>query len=91
MQHFFDMLFLCVFHGFPGFPKVYVLPSLRSKIKDYARIQYMKRHNKRSAERRLLLTFHGRAPLIHEAYSDCAVRGELMKLSRTRNLQDGVS
>ena len=59
--------------------------------KDYARIQYMKRHNKRSAERRLLLTFHGRAPQIHEAYGECAVRGEVMKLSQTRSLQDGVS
>eukprot|EP00435_Cladocopium_sp_Y103_P051299 s1495_g15.t2 len=57
---------------------------------DYARIQYMKRHNKRSAERRLLLTFHGRAPQLHEAYGHCAVRGELMKLSRTRKLEDGV-
>eukprot|EP00971_Amphidinium_carterae_P130033 2575571-Amphidinium_carterae.1 len=29
---------------------------------DYARIQYMKLQNRPSAERRLLMTFHGRAP-----------------------------
>ncbi|CAJ1392536.1 unnamed protein product [Effrenium voratum] len=57
---------------------------------DYARIQYMKRHNKRSAERRLLMTFHGRAPEIHGAYSQCAVRGMLMKLGVRLGLEEGV-
>eukprot|EP00913_Durusdinium_trenchii_P002715 g2513.t1 len=57
---------------------------------DYARIQYMKSHNKRSAERRLLMTFHGRAPELHGAYSHCAARGALMQLGRARGLDEGV-
>lgn len=57
---------------------------------DYARIQYMKRYNKRSAERHLLMTFHGRAPESHNAYGDCAVRGELMKLGKRFGLSKGV-
>lgn len=58
---------------------------------DYARIQYMKSHNKRSAERRLLMTFHGRAPELHGAYSHCAARGALMQLGRARGLDEGVT
>eukprot|EP00439_Symbiodinium_sp_Y106_P051228 s765_g6.t2 len=42
---------------------------------DYARIQYMKSRNRRTADRRLLLTFHGRAPGAHDAYEECRVRG----------------
>ncbi|CAE8585336.1 unnamed protein product, partial [Polarella glacialis] len=57
---------------------------------DYARIQYMKRQNRRSAERRLLMTFHGRAPESHGAYGDCAVRGQLMKLGERFGIESGV-
>ena len=58
---------------------------------DYARIQYMKRHNKPSAERRLLMTFHGRAPELHGAYGNCVVRGDLTKLSQKWTLEAGVA
>eukprot|EP00929_Paragymnodinium_shiwhaense_P032577 TRINITY_DN18029_c1_g2_i3.p1 TRINITY_DN18029_c1_g2~~TRINITY_DN18029_c1_g2_i3.p1 ORF type:complete len:639 (-),score=90.92 TRINITY_DN18029_c1_g2_i3:704-2500(-) len=48
---------------------------------DYARIQYMRKQNKPSEERNLLLTFHGRAPGAHDAYHNCAVRGKIMEMA----------
>ena len=72
----------------PGHTEPGRLGSSHVGAKDYARIQYMKRHNKASAERRLLMTFHGRAPDLHVAYKHCAVRGDLMKLAR--QAQQGV-
>ncbi|CAE7874570.1 CNNM3, partial [Symbiodinium microadriaticum] len=38
----------------------------------------------------LLLTFHGRAPGAHDAYEECRVRGELMKLGKSAGLESGV-
>jgi len=49
---------------------------------DFARIQYMQKHNKASQERQLLATFHGRTPGAHEAYADCAVRAALLRLGQ---------
>merc|ERR1711963_782030 len=57
---------------------------------DYARIQYMKKHSRSLAERQLLVTFHGRGPAAHDAYEDCVVRGQLMKLGESFGLQNGV-
>lgn len=47
---------------------------------DHARKRYMLKHNRPSAERDLLLTFHGRHPGAHESYGGCAVRGAVMEL-----------
>eukprot|EP00927_Polykrikos_kofoidii_P011304 TRINITY_DN14786_c0_g2_i1.p1 TRINITY_DN14786_c0_g2~~TRINITY_DN14786_c0_g2_i1.p1 ORF type:complete len:651 (+),score=70.86 TRINITY_DN14786_c0_g2_i1:488-2440(+) len=49
---------------------------------DYARIEYMRKQNRPSESRRLLMTFHGRAPGGHEAYGNCAVRGDILALSK---------
>eukprot|EP00392_Amoebophrya_sp_AT5.2_P007891 g7910.t1 len=49
---------------------------------DYARIEYMKKQDKPSEARTMLLTFHGRAPGKHVAYSDCRVRGKVMQLEK---------
>lgn len=57
---------------------------------DYARIQYMKARNRPSAERRLLMTFHGRGPGTHGAYAACAVRGLLLQLGERLGLERGV-
>ncbi|CAD7946205.1 unnamed protein product [Amoebophrya sp. A120] len=48
---------------------------------DYARLEYMKKHDKPSQDRQLLATFHGRAPGGHTAYEHCAVRRKVMDLS----------
>lgn len=49
---------------------------------DYARIQYMRKQDRPSEERRLLMTFHGRHPGAHDAYGDCVVRGHIMELAK---------
>ncbi|CAD7968317.1 unnamed protein product, partial [Amoebophrya sp. A25] len=49
---------------------------------DYARMQYMRKHDKPTSERGMLMTFHGRAPGGHQAYGDCEVRGKVMELAR---------
>lgn len=47
---------------------------------DYARIEYLRKQSRPTEDRRLLMTFHGRAPGTHAAYGDCAVRGAIMGL-----------
>lgn len=47
---------------------------------DHARARYMLAHNMRTEERDILMTFHGRHPGIHDAYTGCEVRGKVMSL-----------
>lgn len=47
---------------------------------DFARIEYMRKQNRPTQERRLLMTFHGRSPGAHQAYGDCQVRGKIMEM-----------
>jgi hypothetical protein len=47
---------------------------------DYARLAYMRLHNRPSDERRLIATFHGRHGRLHQGYRYCTVRNELAAL-----------
>lgn len=48
---------------------------------DHARASEMLLHNRPTADRDLLVTFHGRHPGSHEVYSHCEVRGRIMEMA----------
>lgn len=56
---------------------------------DHARARYMLSHNRPSEERDILMTFHGRHPGAHDAYTGCTVRGKVMDLSEHEGVDVG--
>ncbi|CAE7212047.1 RPS3A [Symbiodinium sp. CCMP2456] len=56
---------------------------------DYARLQAMRRYNRPTAQRELIMTFHGSHSGNKEVYDQCAVRDKVMELAQFAGVDVG--
>ena len=56
---------------------------------DYARLQAMRRHNRPTEQRELILTFHGSHSGNKEVYEQCAVRDKVLELAQFEGVDVG--
>ena len=56
---------------------------------DHARLQAMRRYNRPTAQRELIMTFHGSHSGNKEVYDQCAVRDKVMELAQFAGVDVG--